>query len=965
MDIRVLGSLTAYADGTDHTPTSPNQRTVLAVLAAHPDQYVRIDTLIDAVWGTDPPPSAERTLRSYVSRLRSVLGGCIVAAHGGFQLCTKGVRLDSADFEQQVGSAKMLAAPAAVDVLRAAMGLWHGPAFGELAELDAVCPQARALEQLRIGTREQLADALLRSGQFSAAIAEAEALLAEIPLDECAWEVMIRALTAAGRTAGALKAYRRAYEELVAEGLEPSERLRQAQRDAFDAPAAVPTRPAAAPAPDELLGRDRDLAALEEIVERRPLVTIIGPGGVGKTTLAREVTRRRAPEHSGGVRVVELAALTDASAVPDAIVTALGLTSDGGSALSTLRKARSLDIVVLLDNCEHVLEAVCDVLGAMLPSEPSALRVVATSRELLGMPGEHAWPLSPLDCSAPDSPAQRVFRLRADAVRPGGVSVGDNAAITAIVRQLDGLPLAIELAAAQVATMGVADLAEQIQVSVGMALGGLARRGGEPRHRTLRAAIEWSERLLPDRAKDALAQWTVFAGAVRRSDAQAVLDVAPEVIDELARRSLLNVEIRFGRTYYRMLQTVRSAVGPASAATERRHLEYFSAAAAEAAARLQTPNEPAAHQRVVELIDELRLAHSRARRIDVDTAVQMSMSLHCFGVSRLHTELLGWVAKLAPLVQDRRDLRAAVDSSIAYRHVIAEQLDSAQQRARSALADAADDQTRCRALEALEDSALFLGDLGDADHWSSELVTVARRANELHYEVIGHCGVVMSLAYGGDQDAARRHLDEVDRHLAGAALSSTQQSWLAYLHGEVLLDDDPTTALEAFGRAIELADGAGSTYVSGVARVSAITLQSRSAPAREALPMYADVIERWLDAGSWPHLLTTMRNLVPTLTEVGEYAAAAETLGAVTRPEQAPTYGSEGDRLSAAEKTLRTELGVADFEHHHSVGGARDLAASGQAAVTVIGGLLRDSLQPVEAEEVVVDVQRGRSVETG
>ena len=141
-------------------------------------------------------------------------------------------------------------------------------------------------------------------------------------------------------------------------------------------------------------------------------------------------------------------------------------------------------------------------------------------------------------------------------------------AITAIVRRLDGLPLAIELAAAQVATLGIADLGEQIEASVATAtpLGRLSRRGGEPRHRTLRAAIEWSERLLPEDAKEALAQWTVFAGAVRLGDAQAVLQVAPEVIDELATHSLLSVEIRSGRTYYRMLQTVRSVVGPASAA---------------------------------------------------------------------------------------------------------------------------------------------------------------------------------------------------------------------------------------------------------------------------------------------------------------------------------------------------------------------------------------------------------------
>jgi len=334
----------------------------------------------------------------------------------------------------------------------------------------------------------------------------------------------------------------------------------------------------------------------------------------------------------------------------------------------------------------------------------------------------------------------------------------------------------------------------------------------------------------------------------------------------------------------------------------------------------------------------------------------MSMSLHWFGVSRLHTELLGWAAKLAPLVQDRPDLRAAVDSSIAYRYVIAEQLDLARQRARSALADAADDQTRCRALEALGDTCIFQGDLDQAHSWWSELATVGRRAAETYYELIGHVGFVLALAYGSQADAARRYLADVDRQFANATLSLTQQSWLAYLHGEVLLDDDADTALAEFTRAIELADAAGSHYVGGVARVSAITLQSRTAPARAALPLYADVIDRWLEAASWSHLLTTMRNLVPTLIEVGADAAAAQALGAVTRPDQTPTYGQELERLSAAEETLLAKLGAADFAHHRAVGSARDLAASGRAAVTAIRCLLGEAVRPVGPDVVAADV---------
>ncbi|MDT5301878.1 MAG: hypothetical protein QOG79_5120, partial [Mycobacterium sp.] len=153
MDVRVLGPIEICVDGRDVTPTSPKQRVVLAVLAAHPDQHVRADTLIDALWATNPPPSADRTLRSYVSRLRAVVGACIVASGGGLCLRTKDIRLDSTEFERRLASAKLLAPGAAADTLRSAVEMWRGSAFGECADLGAVCAQARALEQLKVGAR--------------------------------------------------------------------------------------------------------------------------------------------------------------------------------------------------------------------------------------------------------------------------------------------------------------------------------------------------------------------------------------------------------------------------------------------------------------------------------------------------------------------------------------------------------------------------------------------------------------------------------------------------------------------------------------------------------------------------------------------------------------------------------------------------------------------------------------------
>ena len=215
---------------------------MLAVLAAHPDRHVRADTLIDGIWGASPPPTAAKTLRSYVSRLRAVMGSSIVTSRAGLCLRTSDIRLDSAEFENRVSSAKLLAPRAAADTLRSALDLWHGAAFGDMADIEAVSVTARALEQLKVGARQQLADALLRSADLSRPSRKPRAAR-RAPLDEYAWETLIRALSASGRTADALAAYRRAYEELSNVGLEPSERLQRAQRGAFDAATAVPAPP--------------------------------------------------------------------------------------------------------------------------------------------------------------------------------------------------------------------------------------------------------------------------------------------------------------------------------------------------------------------------------------------------------------------------------------------------------------------------------------------------------------------------------------------------------------------------------------------------------------------------------------------------------------------------------------------------------------------------------------------------
>jgi hypothetical protein len=455
---------------------------------------------------------------------------------------------------------------------------------------------------------------------------------------------------------------------------------------------------------------------------------------------------------------------------------------------------------------------------------------------------------------------------------------------------------------------------------------------------------------------------------VRGDDAAAILDVYPVTIELLAQQSLLSTEIRSGRTYYRMLQTVRAVVGRPDDRTLRAHLRHYGAVAAECAQTLQTSGEADAHLRLTELIDELRIAHNRARTLDIEAAVALSVNLHWFGVSRLHTELLGWAAKLTPLVQDRPALAAAVDATLSYRLVIAEQLDSARVRAQGAIRTSSEHSTRAHALEALGDSSLFEGDLPAAyDHYGA-LSRVGLAMGNSYYELIGRVGQIMTLAYGNRRAEAAAELGALNIDFAGRVLSPTQTSWLEYVRGEAVLDDAPAAATAAFDRSIELADAVGSRYVAGVARVSAVSLEARTGDPVAALTRYAEVIEHWLGTGSWSHLLTTMRNLASTLEAVGADHGAAQLIGAVSRPDQTPSYGAEASRLADATAALRSRLGTDMFDNEYAAGATRDLSTAGRIAITEIRRLLEHrtpSLQPVEPEHVVIDVDDRRTIESG
>ncbi len=943
MRFGVLGPLLVESsDGHAITPGSPNQRTVLAVLLAHQGRSVSADALIDALWGDDPPPSAQRSLRTYVSRLRRVIGNRLDGHANAYALrLADADRLDADEFERLATTAADLAPGAAAGALSGALSLWRGRAYADVEDVEAVAAEARRLDELRSSTREAHARALLGAGRPGEAVAVSEALVAEHPLREHAWETLVDALAADGRQADALRAYQRAAEHLADAGLQPSATLRAAERRVLDeappASAAVrePDRMPAAPL-SSLVGREADLAGVRGLLDRARVVTLHGPGGVGKTRLAQEIAVERAERHRLGVRMVELARLTDPDSVRVAVAAALGLALPSGSAREALARAGVLDVLVVLDNCEHVIDAVAEVVEFLIAAG-DPLRVLATSRERIGVAGEHSWPVTPLDAGDGASAGVRLFMERVAALDPSRpFSAEDRQAIARVVRSVDGLPLAIEMAAARAGSMSFPELAAVLSERTDILRS--ARRLDDPRHRTLSSVIEWSEALLDDEERQALHDLSVFAGPVGRTSIDAVLGRpgAADTVGDLSDRSLVVVGRAGDTTTYDMLGTVRRhgrerlAASPRHQLVRRRHAEHFAEVVARADVGLRGPAELEASTTLDRGFDELCAAHEWAREQAPALARSLSAGLHVYAVSRIRDEVHRWALALEPQLDDS-DHSVVVLATLAFAANNAGMLDWAEVAGQRSLEIAGDRPVARFPLETLADTAVYQGDLARGLELARRLLDAAERAPDTHHIAIGHSSVSLALSYSGRHEEAMASLADVDT----SAMSPSDTAWVEYSRGEVLLDRDPANALDHLGRAIELADGVGERFVAGVARVSSVSLLARVGEPERALPAFADIVEHWHRRGVQTHQLTTLRNLVVLFDRVGAHTAAVELLGAVTDSGGAPSFGEEAERLAMAADHARRALG-ADYDRAYARGSQRDVDAAALAAIEAI-----------------------------
>ncbi|MET9156877.1 BTAD domain-containing putative transcriptional regulator [Streptomyces parvulus] len=718
---RILGTTQVLRpDGTAVPLGGARLRALLTVLALRAGRAVPAGLLVEEVWGGDPPADATGALQALVGRLRRAIGAQAVAsADGGYRLTAAPDDVDLHRFDRLVGEgARALAdgdpAKAAVP-LDDALALWRGPALADLPDRTA---EAARWETRHLDALRARHTAALDLGEAERSLPELTALCDARPLDEPLQALRLRALRDTGRTAEALAAYasvrhlladrlgtdpgpglRALHGELLAPGEPVGPPAPSGSRPAPAEGAAPPASPGSRPAPAEaprapaprrrgnlrarltsFVGRDADIESLRADLATARLVTLLGPGGAGKTRLSQEAAEGAGDTAPDGVWLAELAPVDDPDAVPEAVLTALGaretvLYGAGAEemrAAGAERPATAVErlvehcgrrrMLIVLDNCEHVVDAAARLTEELLARCPH-LTVLATSREPLGVPGESLRPVEPL----PEPAALRLLADRGAAARPGFRPDADEdtaAACAEICRRLDGLPLAIELAAARLRMLTPRQIADRLDDRFRLLSSG--SRTVLPRQQTLRAVVDWSWDLLDAPEREVLGRLSVFAGGCDLTAAEAVcgpaaLDALGSLVDKSLVVAAPVTDRQTGEEMrYRLLETVAEYAGErldeagGRAAAERAHLTHYREFARTTDPLLRGPHQLAAIERLEREYENVRTAlrHAIADR-DEQEALCLSLSLVWYWQMRdLRVEARNWFVEIMALGPD-------------------------------------------------------------------------------------------------------------------------------------------------------------------------------------------------------------------------------------------------------------------------------------------------------------------------
>jgi predicted ATPase/DNA-binding SARP family transcriptional activator len=1011
LHVAVLGPLEIRDEDRVVDISGAKQRAVVGLLATNAGRVVSADRLIDELWGDDAPVNTANALQHHMSRLRRALGPeHVVARPPGYALEFDEAAVDAIAFERLTteGRAALRAGDPqrAAESLREALAFWRGDPLAEFADRPWAVGEAARLERLYEEALEDRLEADLALGRDAEIVSELEAIVEEHPFRERMWAHLMLALYRVGRQADALDAYRRARETLAEEhGLDPGPELQrlEARILAQDPTLAAPTAAVEQRSPERarrgnlpaqvttFVGRQHELVELGRLLDSSRLVSLTGPGGSGKTRLAIELGRRIADEHRDGLWLVELGPVSDPGDVGNAVASVLeprgvGGTEDpgtprmGSTADRTHEALRGRDAVLILDNCEHLLDPVADLASSIL-EQHETIKILATSREPLSIPGEARWVVPPLRLpprAARDvrdllgAEAVRLFVDRAKAANASFDVTKDNAgSVIELCRRLDGLPLALELAAARVSALPVAAIADALHDRFRLLTSG--NRSGPLRQQTLRAALDWSYDLLDEPERTLFRVCSVFPGGVSVETAawigerngvssHDVLAVVTALVD----KSMLVAGVApGGEPRYSMLETLRSyGLEILQELGEERTARR---AVAEFAVRLAQMGDAGLrgrdHLQWLRLLDEefdnLREGFDETIRSgDAESALRIAAALGWyFAITERHSHSEGraWIDDALSLPHESVAAAVRAHALAILSYLAGQELDvkvalAAGEQAVGLASEAG--RTRPFALAHMV-LAMALAEAGTpdrvrdlvragadvyreiGDEWgigSAELVLApidiragdiervfergrtvvesGRRTGYDPWEIWGRLLLAWADERTGSTNAARREYERALDRSAALGFDHYVSFVLVQLGRLALADGDVERTLELDRRAVELADAAGATWFAGVARQALGEALGRTGDLDGAERAHRAVVKALDDGRSHAReTFFTVLNRDPAARALVALAEIAERQGA---PEEAEASARAG--LERAEREQDTPTVAAALE---------------------------------------------------
>ncbi|MSV85846.1 MAG: AAA family ATPase [Actinobacteria bacterium] len=957
MEFRLLGSVDVI-DGSGPVPLGgPRQRLLLASLLATRRQVVSLDWLTEALWGEDAPSTARSTLQTSVSKLRRLFSTdplvTLNSRPPGYLLDLPLEAVDADCFESYLAAARQCAQDRpeeALELFDRALGLWAGPAFAGFEDLPWAQPEATRLEELRLQALEDRNEARLALGDEGAVVSELEGLARAYPLRERLWCLLMSGLNRSGRQAEALRVsaeFRRHLGEEL--GLDPSPAFAELEgRIAVGEPGH--TRPTAttqsthstqprqlsAALVGPLVGREMALDEIEAAVARARLVTLTGPGGVGKSTLANEAARRLAASFRDGVRVIELAPVADPAAVVAAVAKSVQAERRSERTLrdAVVEVLAPQELLLVIDNCEHVIGAVGELLGELIRWCPS-VSVLATSRSPIGMAGEVVRPVAPLMVPSDratslteiaGAASVKVFVARAADASPGFELTEENAqAVAELCIQLDGLPLALELAAARMGSMTPSQLVDRLTERFALLGSG---HGREERHRSLRDVVQWSYVLLDSAERELFNRLSVFAGGFDLVAAERTCsggEIASEdlayLLSGLVDKSLVVASQSGGQFRYSQLETLRQFGNQRLAEQadglhiHRAHLATFTELSVSGALALEGPEERQWSIRLNRDADNLRSALTTAIAVDdADSALRIVVSMSEPGFRAIRYEVVDWAETVAAMDSAAdHPLRPTALAVVGYGAFVRGELDRAVELADQAIGLRSQHRVEsCGMPERVLGNALFYqGHSDTAVEWMNQMVDVARDTGRIGR--LAHALYMRSVAQTsiGDPDGGARWAEEAQK-VSASLENPTALSQAAYAAGLAAAHSNPVKALRLLEESAELADSVGNLWLRSFARTEAMWLRAMNGEIEEALGGYREVIGTWFRGGDWANQWLSLRHVAGILASRGRDEEAALLSGALRAAGAAaalPFAPLDADELAGLNRELATRLG--------------------------------------------------------